>query len=341
MNFVFSDRINIFSRGKCRRASEIADKHSVERGMWVYVDCLKEFDVQTLKYIGGKISISEGKISTVTPSMIEEVNALGDFDGLIVPLPISQELLWNEEAGAAVQGLGELEDIFNRDIAESCIRTFYYEEVEKHLISEYITPLCEKAADLGKRISFFVGDGEIQYDFLPVINPIRLIMEGISLTFGTCSAETALMCTLREDCFIMRENELFCVDSAREEGSVLLITPVRSCRDKYIFGEKRNKMRRETPALCAAFEGTVYCERLLAAGVAFDIIDEYTLEKYAVIKDGKVVMSFGTYKSILVCPACAFCGKCEDPVRTAANAGILINQRDLIEKIQNENTEEI
>lgn len=344
-DFVFTDRRKLVSAGALLRVPNHGKENKTDmrkKRAWLYFDSMEEQAVTVLSDIGGRACTAKGTLRAVTPTVLEEKKEyIAGFAGIIVPIPVCDGLLWNEAAAKEAEKVGELYDIFNGDVVESSIRGFYYERLERHMISEYIMPTYEKARSMGIKISFYMGDGKVQYDFMPIINPISLICVGIPVSFGGYSHEKAAVCSLMDKaCFIIDDNELFCVEYKRRGNGRLLIIPNRACRDRYVYSERENKRHMETPALCKAAEGSFYFDRLWKAGLEFDMIDESALESYACIEDGSVAMPFGKYKAVYVCPSCMFCGTCADAIDGAERAGILINPPELASMLNNENTED-
>lgn len=344
-DFVFTNRRNLVSAGTLLRVPDRSEENKVnvrKKRLWLCVDSMQEQAVTVLSDIGGRVCTAKGTLFAVTPTVLEGMKEyIAGFAGIVVPVPSCDGLLWNETAAKEAETVGELYDIFDDEVIESSIRGFYYEKIERHIISEYIIPIYEKARSMGIEISFYMGDGKIQYDFMPILNPITLVCMGIPVSFGGYSREKAAVCSLMDKaCFIIDGDELFCVEYKRRGNGRLLVIPNRACRDRYLYSERENKRHLETPALCKAAEGSFYFDRLWKAGLEFDMIDESALENYACIEDGSLVMPFGKYKEVYTCPSCVFCGACADAINGAKRAGILINPPELASIINNENTED-
>ena len=268
-------------------------------GFSVYVEknCTENVPVHILSGIAGRTSREAGSVLAVTCDTFEKMlmgigGNLENIDGFILPIPKPSGLLWSDAFEKALnKNPGELFDVFDEYVPESDVRLLYYEMAEEYLVLKFIEPLHKMAKKIGKSITFYMGTGEMQYDFMPILNPIRLIYEGYSLAFEKQTPEIKAFCNLNKP---------------EKSESVLLVKPVRGCRRKYVYSGKKLRVRQENPALCASYEGTYYCERLAELGMEFLAIDEYTLENSAYVQDGSIALLAKGFKNVIICDGCSF-----------------------------------
>lgn len=295
--------------------------------VWVQGNCTEDISACILDGFAGRVSLEQGNICAATckafKKMLNDISISLEFiDGFILPVPKLSGLLWSDDFENAIHDSGDIFDIFDEYVTESPVRQRYFEMLEDYIISKYIEPVHSFAKKIGKRISFDMGSGEIQYDFMPVLNPIRMISQGLSLTFEKHTAEIDAMCNLPDNC--------------KDAERVLLIKPVRGCRRKYVYTGEKRRARVETPALCTSFEGTFYCERLTQHGINFTAVDEYWFENSAYVKEGKINLNSAEYKEIILCNGCFFSEKGKNILAEAKKCGVLINPGEILQKLMEE-----
>ncbi len=343
-NFVFINTEKDFKYAKKKNAKSVVIKDTFDKeiikmakdsgfSVWIAENCTENISVCTLSEFAGRLSREPGNVSAVTCGSFEKMLAgvgksLEFIDGFILPAPKLSGLLWDDDFEKMTGVVGELLDIFDDYVSESYVRSLYYEAVEENIVSKYIEPVYAMAKKIGKNVCFNLGSGEIQYDFMPIFNPIRMASEGFSLAFEKSTAELDAFCSLWEE-------------KPKNREKVLLINPVRGCRKRFVYSGKKRKVRQENPALCASFEGTYYCEKLASCGMNFVAADEYTLENSAYVVKGKVSLFGRRFENILVCKSCSFSEKGVDILKAAEASGVLVNSSELLQKLSAENLEEI
>lgn len=314
--------------------------------VWVRKACAEEIPVKVMQEMAGRVQNAKGILRAATcrsfGKMLESMGeSLQYIDGFILPSPELSEALWRKEFDKFFVER-ELFEIFDQDVKNSRVRIFYYEAVERYLVTNYIEPVYAMAEEAGKQISFDMGDGEIQYDFTLGINPIRLACKGISVTFCKASIENEAVCRLcRENCFIIETNELIKANTSEGFGKVLLIKPVRGCRARYVYSSKKHNVRLETPALEASMEGTYYCDMLTERNMDFLAVDEYIFENLACISNGKITLFSQEFEDVIVCEGCMFEKMFGNVLGIAEKSGISVNSAELLKKLSAENWEEI
>lgn len=288
-------------------------------------NCTVEIPALNLVEFAGRWDTEPGNIRVVTCESFENMLRNMDSDiesvsGFILPIPKLSGLLWQEDFENVLDDIGEIYDIFDEYVPQSSVRSRYFEMLEDYIITKYMYPVQSFAKKIGKSISFDMGAGVIQYDFMPVINPVRLAYEGFSLTFEKSSPEIDAIGGLTD----------------RSKGNILLIKPVRGCRRQYVYTGEKRRVRMETLALCTSFEGTFYCERLTKYGINFTAVDEYWFENSAYVKEGKICLNFAEYEKIILCKGCFFSEKGENILAEADKSGVLINPGEIMQKLLEE-----
>lgn len=313
--------------------------------VWVKADSTIKIPIKAISEFAGRVQNSKSALYAVTGEafgrMLERMTEIVEYiDGFILPAPVLSGILWCNKFGKSFCE-DELLEIFDEDVKESRVRILYYEAVEQYLVKTYIEPVCTAAKEAGKKISFDMGDGEIQYDFMPGINPIQLASKGISLTFRNASSEVTAICRLcREKCFILSGNELLRERVNTDFGKVLLIKPVRGCRARYVYSSKKHNTRLETPALEASMEGTYYCDMLTEKNVDFLAVDEYVFENSACVSNGRITLFSQEFEEVIVCDGCMFERMFGNVLDIAEKSGISVNSAGLLKRLSAEDWEE-
>lgn len=287
--------------------------------------CAIEIPALNIVEFAGRWDTEPGNIKAVTCESFENMlsNMVGDIEsvrGFILPIPRLSGLLWKEDFEKVLGDIGEIYDIFDEYVPQSPVRSCYFEMLEDYIVKKYMYPVESYAREIGKSISFYMASGVIQYDFMPVINPMRLAYEGFSLTFEKSSPELDAIGRLPDS----------------RGKNVLLIKPVRGCRRKYVYTGEKRRVRMETPALCTSFEGTFYCERLTQHGINFTAVDEYWFENSACAQEGKINLNSAEYEEIILCNGCFFSEKGKNILAEAKRCGVLINSEKLLQELMEE-----
>lgn len=335
----------IFMKMPLKSAEEV--KNAAECGLkvWIVADCSVETEVEYLTDFAGRVKPEPGRCRIVTRDSFEKliaksVSILEYVEGFIIPAPVFDMPVWDDSLGS----YEDLYVLFDEYTEISPVRSWYYERAGQYIVSRYFAPVYALAKKVGKKISFDVGPGAIQYDFAKrMINPIRLINEGFSVVFREESAEIAAIAGLsRNGSFIINEEAAAGVRITHEisGGKILLIIPTRGIMERYAVPQKKMSVRPETPATVAAAEGVYYCDKLFRKGYMFTAVNEFVLENSAYCENGKLVISGERFDIALVCGACLFSEKGRDILNEAQNAGVRVNDGGLIAHLAEEDLEE-
>lgn len=266
----------------------------------------------------GKIKYAEKEIKYTGVQDLECLKRhLGDafclISGIMIPMPHTVNPIYNAEMeklcsfGADCDEF--LYELFDSERKISRIRSWYYENLEKYVINNYMEPQKRLLLKLGKRTIFDIGKMDMQYDLAErMINPISLSKKGFSL--GIKSGRSYVSYSRK----------------VRGKGKpILVVNPTRGVMERYVRGEVKGKQNRlETPALVAATEGEYLCEMLERCGYSYHIADEFFF-------GGR--KRFTDYESILVSDGCLFTESEERHIKDLEKSGIKINPTDLLREL--------
>ncbi|MBO5059650.1 MAG: hypothetical protein J6C82_01885 [Clostridia bacterium] len=322
--------------------------------VWIYADA-QEVGAEYLCCEAGRVSSYDGMGKVANVETLERLESeIGDilFDevvGFVVPLPYFDAPIWNDElnemCGFSYEAYELLFALFDSDTEISPVRSWYYERAESYIISKYVLPLSAWAKEKGKKISFDIGKTESEFDFpLRMISPIRYPEAGLSLTVrGHCSTEmSALFSTFSEI------DGIFAAENIEEDADfsdigtaeLLLIKPTRGVMERYARETRKMKCRMETPAVVAAAEYAYYCNMLYKKGIAFDVADEFSIERMGKAEDGVLTFDGRGYRNILLCDSCIFSKNAIEILKNAQANGVCINDEALIKFLDSEPEEE-
>ncbi len=314
--------------------------------IWILLSRKESIPFSHLLNIGGRMSIEEENVYAVMPELIGEYLSKLDecaekVTGVIIPLPDVRGIIWSDSLEDECERLEIdknecLVDLFVEENIESAYRSWYYERAEKIIINEFLLPVKKCAETYGKRVSFDIGKIETQYDLAEkFVNPFRLVEEGLSLSMRwgkeNSSEAKAMVLSMSDESLNILAEECFdeSLENKTSEENILLIKPSRGVMERYVR-RKKKKYRTETPAIVAAMDGTYYTSMLFEKGFNFNQTDEFGVEKYGTVEDGKIKLGDREYNRILICDSCRFSDKGMEILTNAEKSGVKINDKDLM-----------
>lgn len=321
-------------------------KRAKDAGLEVFIS-VSETEAVECKYlenIGGRFSEKSGFAQVVTVEHLDkllsgvskELNKI--IDGFILPTPEFSGLIYACESEYELSCEQFLE-LFVDETIISSVRSWYYENIEKIIMNDYLLPLVKWADKNGKNISFNIGKPEIQCDLAGnMINPFRLQENGISVAAYAGNAETdSFLCSLKDSIAILEDLNI----KKNETADILLIKPSRGIMERYVYRKRSGAMRKETPAVLAATEARFYEDMLYEKDLAFNVTDEFAIEKFASSKKGKLYLNGNQYSQVLICDSCSFSDEGIKILKSALRKGVCINNEALTDVLMGELLEEV
>lgn len=333
--------------GKCADGIIIKDtdrlcenvKRSAAAGMEILIELPAETvdKVQKISIDAGRVVFSEEEIRYVSikdiKRTISRLEVAGnEVSGFIIPVPDIYSLIWDDELGAMYAGTGgteqELFELLDNDLEISAVRSWYYENAEKHIFHKYLLPVKEYFESIGKTGIFDIGETELQYYLArKMINPIRLKSRGCTLALRTKAGRSAEPMGFTEgDYFLYEDYGKRLLDNG--EKDILLVKPVRGMIQRFKRGGSEfNRHRIETPALLTAIESVYLSDKLSEKGYQFDVCDEFSFDERE---------NFKQYKHILICESCMFTKQEMSVIEEIGAMGVRINDKELLDYIRQE-----
>ena len=301
-----------------------------EMNIWVMITSKTEEKTGKLSYHDSGIFTEKGKITYVSLRNIRILmskigSAINEVTGFILPVPlVDGPMLPGSLEKEMIQ---DLYCLFDGETKISPMRSWYYTNLEKHIIENYMKPQKELLENRGKSIVFNIGRQDaLCYLARRMINPVTLKREEFSV--GVECNTTSRVSGVENGDFLIADKGAVRIE-ALEDVRILLVKPTRGIMERYVQQGKPTRL--ETPALVAEIEGEYYSDMLTRKGYSFRVADEFSFEKE---------IDFSEYEHILICPSCLFSETGMDVLERLKNTGIKINCQDLISDLAIEGEEE-
>ena len=298
-----------------------------EMNIWVMLTSKKEEEREKLSYHDSGIFIEKGKITYVSLRdikilMSEIGSAINEVTGFILPIPlVDGPMLPGSLEKETIQ---DLYCLFDGETKISSMRSWYYTNLEKYIIENYMKPQKEFIENSGKSVVFDIGrQDDLLYLAKRMINSVTLKREGFSIGVE-CNTTSGVE---KGDFFIADKSAVRI--EALDDARILLVKPTRGIMERYVQQVKPTRL--ETPALVAEIEGEYYSDMLTRRGYSFRVADEFSFEKE---------IDFSGYEHILICPSCLFSEMGMDTLERLKNTGVKINCQELISDMATEGEEE-
>lgn len=312
-------------------AENIKKAAACQMDIMVHLDKDIKESVNVLAPHAGRVSLECGEINYVSVEALKKCiaeigSAINEVSGFILHMPRILGAIWNDKlaqlCGFDVGGDERLYELFDHEKEISQVRSWYYTNFERYILSEYLLPQKELLQKFGKTMVLDLQNAEIQYDLMgKMVNPIMLRRNGFSLAMrgekGSLESEFGLF----GGDFVITEK--YCEKIAEKDRNckLLLIKPTRGVMERYVHGEgKRKSIRLETPALLAAIEGVYLGDEMQKAGYSFNIGDEFSFDEEMNSK----------YESIFISRSCLFTQREIKIIDKLKKDGIKIETLDLL-----------
>lgn len=263
--------------------------------------------------------VKEGELYAVTlktvKKAVKSLNKLLDLiDGFIIPIPCLKGLLWNEAfpmvyedfCGADIKE--DMPAMFDKYEENVDFRIWYYNIAAKALFLDYILPVSEYLAALGKRPCLNFGHMHKSIDFIKKqVNPFWAQKKRISAVYEA------------EDGIIISQ-------SIKENKKNLLVLPLRALMRSYAYGAVYS--RQESAFTVALAEEEYYKNSLDKCSIEYRVADEAAFSAMKLSELRK-------FENIVICDACVLSKKDTDMIQALKNEGYNVNARaflDILDK---------
>lgn len=265
--------------------------------------------------------VKKGDLYAVTiKSAKNAVKRLGDrldiIDGFVIPVPILKGLLWNEAVSILYEDFCgrdikyDMPAIFDKYAEDVDLRVWYYKTSAEVLFLEYIIPMWQYFAALGKKACFDFGRADKGIELIKKqLNPFWFQKTGIPVIYESDKGIS-----------------LICGREMKKPN--LLVLPFRAVMLNYAYGAKYS--RQESALVLTLADEEYYKNSLKKCKIDYKAVDEVTFSN---MKKGQLE----EFENILICNCCALTNDDKDRIAALKKAGCKINEKTFLDMLDREN----